>query len=331
VPRRSIGTPLTLGIVLAVLLVALAVGWQVLVWADAGPADLRRGLGTLDWALMVLGTVFFVLVLTGTVWLCAWLVREMRLNQSQRAFLDAVTHEMKTPLASFRLYLDTLSRHDLPPEKRAEFLENMREDLARLDGTVDQVLTAARADERGRQARREPVALDDLLSDCIEALRERHKLPPHTVRLWGARGRLVRGDRNELALVFRNLLENAVKYSDDPVDVRVGVVDVPDGRVQIEIADRGVGIPPGELRKIFQRFYQAGRGVQRKASGLGLGLFIVGHLVRRQGGRIAARSEGAGRGSRFLVTLRSARAAMRERVEERSAEEGARELPLPPA
>jgi signal transduction histidine kinase len=106
--------------------------------------------------------------------------------------------------------------------------------------------------------------------------------------------------------VFRNLLENAVKYSDEPVEVTVRVANGPEGRVEVEISDRGIGIPAGELRKIFRRFYRVGRDVQRTASGLGLGLFIVRSLVRRQGGRVVARSEGSGTGSRFVVSLRAA-------------------------
>ncbi len=116
----------------------------------------------------------------------------------------------------------------------------------------------------------------------------------------------VRGDATELGLVFRNLLENAVKYSQEPVDVRVAVRGPEDGRVSIEIVDRGIGIPRRELRRIFERFYRVGRDVQRQVAGLGLGLFIVRGLVRKQGGRVVARSEGTGRGSRFVVTLRAA-------------------------
>ena len=151
--RRSIGTPLTIGIVAMLLLILLAVGWQVLVWTGLPVSDS----GVLDWLLLVLGTLFFVLVMIGLVWLCAWLVREMRLNQRQQAFVDAVTHELRTPMASFRLYLDTLSRHDLPPEKRAEFLDSMRQDLDRLDRTVGKVLAAGRSDWPGRDPRRERV------------------------------------------------------------------------------------------------------------------------------------------------------------------------------
>ena len=301
--RRSTVTPLTIAIVLILLLLTLAVGWQVLVWTDR--PDAAPALRASDWLLLVLGSLFFLVVMIGLVWMCAWLVREMRLNQRQHAFLDAVTHEMKTPLASFRLYLDTLARHDPDAEQRREFLERMRGDLDRLDATIEQVLAAARAEELRRVVLEGCVDLLSVIRPCIREVLERHRLPPEAVRLEAARESQVRGDPAELSLVFANLLENAVKYSDAPVDVRVEVSEAREGRVQIAIADRGIGIPQRELRKIFQRFYRVGRDVQRQAAGLGLGLFVVRSLVRRHGGRVVARSEGAGRGSRFVVTLRS--------------------------
>jgi len=185
----------------------------------------------------------------------------------------------------------------------------MGEDLERLDRTVDQVLAAARAEEPGRRSARGVVVLWEVLESCIDEIRARHRLPGDAVVLDGACEAIVRGDRTELAVVFRNLLENAVKYSDEPVEVKVSVSDTRDGRVSVDISDRGIGIPLGELRKIFQRFYRVGRDVQRAAAGLGLGLFIVRNLVRRQGGRVEARSEGGGAGSRFVVTLRAANRA----------------------
>ena len=305
--RRSIGFPLTVGIVLTLIAVSLAVGWQILVVADI--ATVARGLTTVQWLLIGLGSLFFVLIIVGLVLLCAWVVREMRVNQRQQAFLDAVTHEMKTPLASMRLFLETLGRHDLAPERRKAFLGRMEEDLERLDQTVSQVLAAARAEATVPRPRGGSVDLSAVLAESIEAIRARHGLPDEAIRLEQESPIAARGDREELGVVFRNLLENAVKYSEPPVEVRVRLSYVGDERVEIEIADQGIGIEPRELRKIFQRFYRVGRDVQRHAAGVGLGLFIVGNLVRRQGGRVVARSEGSGRGSRFVVTLRAAAAA----------------------
>ena len=302
--RRSVGIPLALGIGLAILVLVLAVGWQILVLDD--PRPLTQGLSTRDWVMLILGGIFFALVLAGLVALSAWLVREMRLNQRQRAFLDAVTHEMRTPLASLRLYLDTLGRHDPEPEQRRAFVGRMQRDVDRLDHTVEQVLHAARAEEHRRGLPREEVWLAPLLDECIDELRSRHDLPAAAVQLDVASSAAVRGNRAELAVVFRNLLENAAKYSDAPVEIRVRVSPKGDDRVDVAISDRGIGIPAQELRKIFQRFYRTGRDVLRTAAGLGLGLFIVRSLVRRQGGRVVARSEGSGAGSRFVVTLRAA-------------------------
>jgi two-component system phosphate regulon sensor histidine kinase PhoR len=300
--RRSIGFPLTLGIALTLVALALAVGWQILVFSDAG--TVARGFSTVDWILFLLGAVSFGLIISGLLWLCLWLVREMRLNQHQRAFLDAVTHEMKTPLASLRLYVDTFERHDPDREHRKEFLERMHGDLSRLDQTIDQVLMAARSEDSSRRVKRESVALPALLETCIEEVCARHGLARTAVQLEIGPREVVYGNPNELSLIFRNLIENAVKYSDDPVEVQVRVGGDGGDRIGVDISDRGIGIPPVELRKIFQRFYRVGRDVQRTASGLGLGLFIVRNLVRRQGGRVVARSEGSGKGSRFVVTLR---------------------------
>ena len=287
-----------------VLVLALAVGWQILVWRDA--SEPASGMSTFDSVLFVLGTLFFLFVLAGLVWLCVKLVLEMRLSQSQRAFVDAVTHELKTPLASFRLGLETLGRHELPPDQRSEFLGRMGEDLDRLEYTVTQVLAAARAEEaRDTRVVRSAVDLNELIDEHVRELRERHELGAEAVSVGRVRPLRVRGDVAELGVVFRNLLENAVKYSEGLVRIRVGIFEAGDTRVRIEISDEGIGIQKQELGRIFDRFYRAGWAVQRQVSGMGLGLFVARTLLRKHGGRIVAFSEGAGRGSRFVVTLRS--------------------------
>src|SRR5512145_2517429 len=150
--RRSIGLALALGITLIVIALGFGVGWQVLV---VTMEPVKRGLTGVHWALIVVGSLLSLLILVGLVLLCVWLVREIRFNQRQQAFLDAVTHEMKTPLAALRLYLETLDRHDLPEPRRRAFLARMGEDVERLERTVGQVLAAARAETA---TRREPPA-----------------------------------------------------------------------------------------------------------------------------------------------------------------------------
>jgi signal transduction histidine kinase len=230
-------------------------------------------------------------------------------SQRQQAFLDAVTHEMKTPLASLRLYLDTLALRDPGPERRQLFLGRMRGDVERLERTVDQVLAVARASARLRRPQREPVAIAPLLDALVREVRTQYQLPNGAVRTEIEGDPVALGRPDELTLVFRNLLDNAVKYSVGRVEVAVRARAAEPGGVCVEIEDRGVGIPREELRRIFQPFYRAGLDLQRRVKGLGLGLAIVRMLVRRQGGRVEARSEGPGRGSRFAVWLRAARPA----------------------
>jgi len=301
--RRSIGLALALGITLSVVALGLGVGWQLLV---VNIEPVARGLTAAHWALIVLGSLLSLLILVGLLLLCVWLVREIRFNQRQQAFLDAVTHEMKTPLAALRLYLETLGRHDVAAERRRIFLTRMEEDVERLERTVVQVLAAARAEGPAPRTPPPPTDLTELLRELADDVRRRHGLPEEAIRIDRVRPLPALGDATELGLVFRNLLENAVKYSEPPIEVKVHLSEGDDGRVRAEIADRGIGIERGELRKIFQRFYRAGRDFQRQAAGLGLGLFIVRSLVRRNGGRVEALSEGSGRGSRFVVTLRAA-------------------------
>lgn len=298
--RRSITYPLALGITLMVLALALGIAWQVLVVRGWRPA--ASGLTAAHWAAIVLGSLFALVMIAGLILLCVWLVREIRSGQRQQAFIDAVTHELKTPIASLQLYLDTLQRRDLPPERQRAFVARMQEDVARLERTVMHVLAAARSEERVRLRPADPVDLTAIVRDAADDVRGAHGLPAEAIAIARKRPLIALGDAAELAVVFRNLIENAVKYSRPPVEIRVALEETPDGRVRAEIADRGIGIEPRELRRIFGRFYRVGRD----AAGLGLGLFIVNSLVRRNGGRVQARSEGVGRGSRFTVTLRAA-------------------------
>lgn len=303
--RRSITLPLTIGIVLVVLALALAIGWNVLVVRGIGVEQVAERLSRTHWALLSLGTLFYALLIAGLSLLCAWLVREMRHSQRQQAFLDAVTHEMKTPLASLRLYLDTLGRRDPGEDRRHEFLGRMRHDVDRLERTVDQVLAAARA-ARARSAPLDAVAIGELLDAIAREAREQYGLGPEAVRVEIDGRPTARAAAQELALVFRNLVDNAIKYSGPTVDVLVRATPEPSGGVRVDVEDRGIGIPREELRRIFQPFYRAGAEAQRRVKGLGLGLFIVRFLVRRQGGRVEVESAGPGQGTRFSVWLRAA-------------------------
>jgi two-component system, OmpR family, sensor histidine kinase SenX3 len=295
-PRVSV--PITLTTALVVATIALTVGWQILVAREVGA--LAGGLTLIHWLLIIVGSLLFGLIIGSTILLSVWLVREMRNNQRQQNFIDAVTHELHTPLASLQLYLDTLRAQPLDAEQREEFLGIMSDDLARLQRTIDQILAAARAEVR--RSSRETVDLYELLRDCIDEVRARHGLAEDTVRLSVPGVPRVRGDAEQLRVAFRNLIENAVRYAGEKLHVDIAVRAVSSRKLEVEVADQGVGIAPFDLRKIFQRFQRLSQDVV-SSRGLGLGLYIVRNIVREHGGDVRAESEGRGTGSRFIVTL----------------------------
>jgi two-component system, OmpR family, sensor histidine kinase SenX3 len=292
--RKSIIFFVTLGACLVALAAALNVGWILLNWRAA--------------ALLVLGIIFFSLIIVGLVLNTTFLIREIRRNEQHDAFINAVTHELKTPITSIRLYLETLKTRDVGAERRAEFYDIMLADSDRLLGTVEQVLRAGRAGHRRRVRRPESSVVDlpEMVRECLDLARLRYKLGGDSLSYAerdGAAGARVAGDAEELRAAVSNLLDNAVKYSGGEVRVSVEVAAEAGGRVAVRVADRGIGIPPTQLKRIFRRFYRAEGGLVSRVKGTGLGLFIVRSVVERHGGRVFAESAGPGRGSTFTILL----------------------------
>ena len=290
--RKSAIFFLAFGICLVVLALALNVGWILLNWREV--------------ALLVLGIVFFGLIITGLVLNTTFLVREIRRNEQHDAFLNAVTHELKTPITSIRLYLETLKTRDVGEARRREFYDIMLADSDRLLGTVEQVLRAGRTSHKRRALDLAPVELGGLVRECLELTRVRHNLGGDAIRYAeadGARGATVAGDRDELRAAVSNLVENAVKYSDKGVNVLVELAAPDDRHVSVRITDSGIGIHRNQLKRIFKRFYRVPGHFMSRFKGTGLGLFIVRSVVEKHGGRVYAESAGLGRGSTFTIRL----------------------------
>jgi signal transduction histidine kinase len=292
--RKSVAFFITLGACLVGLAVALNVSWILLNWREV--------------ALLVLGIIFFSAIIAGLVLNTIFLVREIRRNEQHDAFINAVSHELKTPIASVRLYLETLKRHDLPAEKRAEFYDIMLADTDRLLHTVEQVLRAGQVAHRRPHSSDELIDLRETARGCVELARTRYpQLPADSFHFAEGRGdttrALVKGNADDLRTALTNLIDNAVKYSGKEVRVSVGVAPFGEREMEVSVSDRGVGISRTELRRIFRRFYRAPGRLAAHVRGTGLGLFIVKSIVKRHGGSIAAESEGEGRGSTFRIRL----------------------------
>lgn len=258
-------------------------------------------------ALDALGVMLFAILIAGVVLNTVFLLREIRRNERQDSFLNAVTHELKTPIASVRLYLDTLQRRsNIDEAQRQKFYTTMRADTDRLLATVEQVLKAGELGHRERSLRNERIELHSLVAECVATALRRHALPPEAIELADVPGHVrlyVMGNMEELRMAVTNLLDNAVKYSPNGVHVRCVLGIEHYTWAVLTVSDTGVGIPARELKRIFKRFYRASSTDMVKIKGTGLGLFLVKTIARQHGGDVRAASEGLGKGSTMYLKL----------------------------
>ncbi|MBZ5704040.1 MAG: HAMP domain-containing histidine kinase [Acidobacteriia bacterium] len=291
--RKAIAFFVTLGVCLAALAVAVGSGWIILNW--------REGVK------VFLGVIFFGAIIAGIILNTIFLVREIRRNEQHDSFINAVTHELKTPIASIRLYLQTLQRRELDQTQRREFYRLMLDDTHRLLGTVEQVLKAGEAGHKRIARRRAAVDFGGLVRECVEVARTSHHLQPEALRFEqsvdNGSGAGVVGDSEDLRTAVSNVLDNAIKYSTGAVDVSVRVETPDEKHVTLRVRDHGVGIPTEELKRIFKRFYRVPGRLQGNVKGTGLGLFIVRAIASKHGGRVFAESEGEGRGTTVILEL----------------------------
>jgi two-component system sensor histidine kinase SenX3 len=288
---KAIAFFITLGACLVALAVFLNVSWIVLNWRRVVP--------------LVLGIIFFSVIIAGLVVNTIFIVREIRRNERHDSFLNAVTHELKTPIASIRLYLETLQSRPVDEAQRRNFYRIMLQDADRLLGTVEQVLKAGEARHASKRKNWQEVNFAAIVENSLDLARVRHNLPPEVLR-FGSKPPsevMVMGNPEELRTAVFNLFDNAIKYSGDDKDIVVDVLTPNLDNILLSVRDRGIGIPRVELKRIFNRFYRVEDAAAGTVKGTGLGLFIVRSVARRYGGDAYAESEGEGRGSTFTIRL----------------------------
>lgn len=288
--RNAIAFFIVLGSTLVAIAIGLVIFW-IIKWSSI--------------ASLVIGIVLFLLIIAGLILNTIFLVREIRRNEQHDSFINAVTHELRTPISSLRLYLETLQTHTVSEAQRQEFYRVMHKDTDRLTDTVEQVLRAAETVQSRRMRNWAPVNMATLLHECVELARQRHQLTAAAlaeIECDQPREAItVLGDASELQTAITNLLDNAVKYSPEGVQI-VTEVRVRDEQVSLRVSDRGVGIPPADLKHVFKRFYRTGRA-RNKVKGTGLGLFIVRSIVRKHRGEVMADSAGEGKGATITMRL----------------------------
>jgi len=288
---KKIAFFVTMGACLVGLALALNVTWIVLKWREVVP--------------LVLGVIFFTLIIAGIVVYTVFLVREIHKNEQQDSFLNAVTHELKTPIASIRLYLETLQTRQLTEAQHQDFYRIMLEDTDRLLGTVEQILKAGEARHASSKKNWERVDFSAIVTETVELTRLRHHMPEEALQFAGSDHEKIylRGNPQELRTAVFNLVENAVKYSGDRKEIQIYLLTPDIDTILLRVRDKGVGIPGPELKRIFKRFYRVASSANGRVKGTGLGLFIVRSIARRHGGDAFAESEGTGLGSTFTLRL----------------------------
>ena len=289
---RMIAFVITMGVSLVVLAVALQLGWIIL--------PRREGV------LLFLGVIFFFVLIGGVILNMIFLVREIRRNEQHDSFINAVTHELKTPIASIRLYLETLQYRNVDEAQRRQFYELMLQDTERLLSTVEQVLKAGQAGIKRGQPHPVNLELSALVKECMEMSRSRHHLAAQALQYreisMNGNGTPVVGDREMLRTAISNVLENAIKYSGENVEVSVELTSPDERHFELRVRDRGVGIPAHELKRVFKRFYRVPNSLTQ-VKGTGLGLFIVRSIIRKHGGKAYATSAGVGQGTTVTIEL----------------------------
>jgi two-component system sensor histidine kinase SenX3 len=286
--QRAIAFFVTLCVLLVAAAVSLIIYWVLITGVTA----------------LIVGLVLFAVIIAGLIIYTVFLVLEIKRNEEHDSFINAVTHELKTPIASIRLYLETLKARHVSDVQRREFYDIMLADADRLHHTVDQVLKASVAREKPKVSRT-PVDMSQLVRECVELALVRHHLRPEAIRIDAHQTSplMVAGDGEELRTVVTNLLNNAVKYSSQEVQVSVSVAAPSPSTVWVRVQDKGIGIPKKQLKRIFRRFYRVQMRSLKQVKGTGLGLYIVRSIARAHGGRVFAHSEGEGHGATFTLEL----------------------------
>ena len=280
--RRSL--PITMAVIMIVLVILLIVGWTIsTIWA----ATSEPKAPTFFWALLPIGAVSLTVILAGVIVYLVLSVKLINLNLRQSNFIDAVTHELKSPLASLKLQVQTLERLNIPEEKRQIMYQAMSNDVDRLEALINQVLMVSVLKTKPDKKLADASAnLADILNTAVHNACMRHVVGKECVSLFPCSG-VVAKKRFAIELILQNIIDNAVKYAahDSPrIDIRCRTTS--SGLLVVRVWDNGPEIPVSQRKKIFLRFYRIGNELERKRTGTGLGLYIVKILVRQVRGKL---------------------------------------------
>lgn len=294
----SLRIPIAVASFAVALAIALLVGWTIIILRYS---EISQRFAENTW-LLPTGIVGFVIIMATLVLGSVYLGRQILEARRHVRFIDSVTHELKSPLASIRLGLQTLGRQGLAQDQRDGLREMMLDDVERLTSFIDGVLQASRLESDRGGYDYETVQLGPLVRACVARICRRHRIDPSCIDVTVEPDLQLDTDRTALEAVLNNLVDNAVKYSDPPVQVQVRARASKDG-VVFEVQDRGIGIPKAQLQRVFERFHRVAAPEVSARKGTGLGLYVAKSLTDQLGGRIRATSDGSGCGTLMTVNI----------------------------
>jgi K+-sensing histidine kinase KdpD len=245
------------------------------------------------------GAVFFLMLLIGLWKIRSSIRKEFELSQRQNNFLLSVTHELKTPIAANKLYLQTIQKRNPDEEMRSDLLNKALKENQRLEHLIDNILNAARVENRALQPIKESVDLNHFINALVVQFRKRY--PNATIEVLHAPHKTVHFDVFMIETVLSNLVDNAVKYSQDKAHININA-SLTDTQVLLTVSDFGIGIKQEDQAAIFSKFYRIGNEETRTQKGSGLGLFIAQEFLRLHGGAIQYQ-QNTPKGSIFKLNL----------------------------
>lgn len=255
-----------------------------------------------NWVILLEGCFLMMIILAGVCLIFVYWNKQARLNKLQSNFVSSVSHELKSPLASIQLYLETMQYQKVTPEERKDFIETMLTDTERLAGLIENILEAGKSDIKSMHTQFVSLPVEQFLKDLLKGYERQLKERGCEARLDIQGSPVLYGDQRALHMVFSNLLSNALRYSPDGGLITLRVTTENKFCI-IEIIDSGVGLNKKVMKRVFRKFYRVRDKETQGVEGAGLGLFISREIIKNHKGKIKVFSEGKGKGTTFAVSL----------------------------
>lgn len=256
----------------------------------------------INWVILLEGCFLMLVILAGVYIIFVYWNKQARLNRMQSNFVSSVSHELKSPLASIQLYLETMKYQDVSKDETKDFVETMLTDTERLSGLIENIMQASKFDPKKSQFQFHSVAMEPFITDLVKGHKRQFEEKEFKVSLEIVDSPVLKIDKRAMRMVFNNLVGNALRYSNrgSPFTIRM---QNNKKYCQIQFIDSGIGFEKKEMKKIFKKFYRVQNRETQDIEGAGLGLYISKEVVKNHKGKIDVTSRGKDQGSIFTVSL----------------------------